>query len=122
MVRARKITDAMAIRAAHSLADFAERRGIDPNSILPTMDEVDVFPKVAADVAMQAIQDGVARLEMNWQEAYQKAKADIESARALLQMMMQQGFIKDPPRETIESILAGTIDEIKKSITDKENL
>ncbi len=122
LVRARKITDAMAIRAAHSLADFAEQNGIGPNSILPTMDEADVFPKVAADVAMQAIEDGVARLELSWQDAYQKAKADIDSARALLQMMTQQGFFKAPPSETIESILAGTIDEIKKSNTDKENL
>lgn len=122
LVRARKITDAMAIRAAHSLADFAEQRGISSNNILPTMDETDVFAKEAADVAMQAIQDGVARLELSWDEAYQKAKADIDSARALLQMMMQQGFIKNPPQDKINSILAKTINEIQKSITDKENL
>jgi hypothetical protein len=34
MVRAKKITDNMAIRAAHSLADYAEARGIDVNNIV----------------------------------------------------------------------------------------
>ncbi|HMA62799.1 MAG TPA: NADP-dependent malic enzyme, partial [bacterium] len=57
MVRSRKITDNMAIAAAHSLADYAEKRGIGPDNIVPTMDEADVFPHEAADVAMQAIED-----------------------------------------------------------------
>jgi len=62
MVRSKKITDNMAIAAAHSLADYAERRGINPENIVPTMDEADVFPVESADVAMQAIADGVARI------------------------------------------------------------
>jgi malate dehydrogenase (oxaloacetate-decarboxylating) len=43
MVRARKITDRMAIAAAQALADFAEKRGLTPGYIIPTMDETAVF-------------------------------------------------------------------------------
>jgi malate dehydrogenase (oxaloacetate-decarboxylating) len=112
LVRARKITDAMAIRAAHSLADYAEKRGIDKDNILPTMDEADVFPQEAADVAMQAIEDGVARVRMTWDEAYNIARTDIENARNLTAMLMQQGFIKEPPQEMIREVFEQTMEEL----------
>ena len=44
MVRAKKITDNMAIAAAHSLANYAEKRGIHPDNIVPNMEEAGVFP------------------------------------------------------------------------------
>jgi malate dehydrogenase (oxaloacetate-decarboxylating) len=112
LVRARKITDAMAIRAAHSLAWHAEKKGMSPEHILPTMDEADVFPQEAADVAMQAIKDGVARVQLTWDEAYDLAKHDIECARNLTEMMMQQGFIQEPPQEMIQEIFEQTIEEL----------
>ena len=43
LVRAKKVTDGMAIRCAHSIADFAEKRGINPDDIIAKMDETDVF-------------------------------------------------------------------------------
>jgi malate dehydrogenase (oxaloacetate-decarboxylating) len=105
MVRARKITDGMAIVAAHSLADYAEKRGINPNNIVPTMNEASVFPKEAADVAMQAIKEGVARINMTWDEAFQKASKDIDYSRSLTQAMMDQGFIAPPPPDMIRNAL-----------------
>jgi malate dehydrogenase (oxaloacetate-decarboxylating) len=114
MVRARKITDEMAIAAAHSLADFAEKRGIKVDDIVPTMEEAGVFPNEAADVAMQAIKDGVARVTMTWQEAYDKAKTDIDYSRGLTQSMTENGFIKKPPMEMIQSSLDWAIAEIRK--------
>ncbi len=113
MVRAKKITDNMAIAAAKSLANFAEKRGITPENIIPNMDEADVFPIEAADVAMQAIEDGVARLEMTWDEAYEKAKADIEYSRNLTKMMTEEEFIKAPDYEIIQNALNMAIDEVK---------
>ncbi len=112
LVRARKITDSMAIRAAHSLAEFAEKRGIDEDNILPSMDEVGVFPQEEADVAMQAIADGVARIELTWQQAYDTAKADIDSARRITELLMQQGLIKEPPMEMINTALSDTIKDV----------
>jgi len=112
MVRAKKITDSMAIRAAHSLADFAEKRGIDRENILPKMDEVEVFPQVAADVAIQAIEDGVSRIRLTWDEAYAKAKHEIEQSRAVTALLMKEGFIKEPPLNMINSIFADVIKEL----------
>lgn len=108
LVRARKITDKMAIRAAHSLADYAEARGINPDSIVPTMDEAEVFPREAADVAMQAIADGVARIELGYDEVFRRAKADIENARATTRALMDNGFIPSPPQELIAQALSYT--------------
>ena len=114
LVRARKITDNMAIRAAHSLADYAEARGITPDNIVPTMDEAGVFPREAADVAMQAIADGVARVNMTWEEAYQLAQADITAARQMTKSLMQEGFIAEPSGDIIEQALKFTVDVIGK--------
>jgi len=54
----------MAIRCAHSIAEFSEKRGITPDNIIATMEETDVFAQEAADVAMQAIKEGVARVNL----------------------------------------------------------
>jgi len=105
MVRARKITDSMAIAAAHSLANYAEKRGIHVNDIVPNMEEASVFPHEAADVAMQAIKDGVARVTITWEEAYQKAKKDIEHARGLTRTLMEKEYILPPPAEMIKAAL-----------------
>jgi malate dehydrogenase (oxaloacetate-decarboxylating) len=59
LVAARKITDSMAICAAHAIAAFAEKRGISTENIMPTMLESELFPVVAADVAMQAVKEAL---------------------------------------------------------------
>ncbi|HPF93925.1 MAG TPA: malic enzyme-like NAD(P)-binding protein, partial [Tenuifilaceae bacterium] len=114
MVRAQKITDTMAIAAAHSLANYAEKRGIDPENITPTMDEADVFPVEAADVAMQAIKDGVARRKVTWDEAYELAKKEIEYSRSLTHSLCKEGFINDPPQEMLQDALNFTIKQIEE--------
>ncbi len=113
MVRARKITDNMAIAAAHSLADYAEKRGISPDNIVPNMEEASVFPHEAADVAMQAIKDGVARVDITWEGAFTKAKNDIEHARCLTRALMDKEFIETPPPDMIRKALAFAISQVK---------
>ncbi|MEI6696775.1 MAG: NADP-dependent malic enzyme [Bacteroidota bacterium] len=112
MVRAKKITDNMAIAAAHSLADYAEKRGIDIENIVPTMSEAEVFPQEAADVAMQAIKDGVARVIITREEAFNKAKSDIEYSRNMVDKLTHEGFIKEPPQEMLEESLAWAIGQV----------
>lgn len=112
LVRANKITDNMAIAAAKSLANFAEKRGINPDNILPTMEEAGVFPNEAAEVASQAIADGVARISMNWDEAYNRAKEDIDYSRNLTNLLMESGFIKKPPQSLIDEALEYAIKEV----------
>jgi malate dehydrogenase (oxaloacetate-decarboxylating) len=110
LVRARKITDSMAIRCAYSIAGFSEKRGIDPDNIIATMEETDVFAHEAADVAVQAVQDGVARVQLSWDEVYQKAKADITASRSLVEDMKKLGYITEPPVEFLETALQKAID------------
>ena len=113
-VRARKITDGMAIRCAHSIADFARKRGITPDNIIVTMEETEVFAQEAADVAMQAIKEGVARITDTWENVYNKALADIKESRKVAQDLMDMGHIAAPPREMLEEALQEAIAEVRK--------
>ena len=112
IVRARKITDNMAIAAAHSIAYSAEKRGINPDYIMPTMDEPFVFPREATAVAMQAIEDKVNRIELSEQEIYQRADHDIKESRELFHHLMNEGFIRKPPISMIEESLDIAIQEL----------
>ncbi|HWR12366.1 MAG TPA: NADP-dependent malic enzyme [Rectinemataceae bacterium] len=112
-VRARKITDTMAIRCAHSLADFAKEKGIDPDHIVRTMEDTEMFAREAADVAMQAIADGVARVEDTWQNVYDKAMADISASRNMTRDLMAMGYIKEPPLEMLQQTLTEVIAEVR---------
>jgi malate dehydrogenase (oxaloacetate-decarboxylating) len=65
---------------------------------MPTMDEVDVFPREAAAVAMKAIEQGVAKLvDMTFQQEYENAKTIIMRARGMVQDAMATGYIAMPP-------------------------
>ncbi|MCX7943305.1 MAG: NADP-dependent malic enzyme [Deltaproteobacteria bacterium] len=113
LVRSRKITDEMAIAAAYSVAKFAEKKGINPERIMPTMDETEVFAHEAADVAMEAIRNGVARIKLTREEAFRKTLKDIKEARAIFKNLMDKGFIKKPPKKMIEEALKKAIEKVK---------
>jgi malate dehydrogenase (oxaloacetate-decarboxylating) len=113
-VRARKITDNMAVAAAVSLAQSAERKGLSPEYIIPKMDECEVFPEEAAAVAAQAVADGVARREVSRQEVYRIAEHDIQEAQRLHQHLMDSGFIEAPPMDLLEEALRRAIAAAEK--------
>ncbi len=96
-VRASTITDEMAIAAAESLAGMAEEKGLNPEYILPTMDEWDVFPREAAAVAMKAQEQGVARRTTTYEEEYNRAAEMIRCSREMTQLLMRDGFIPAAP-------------------------
>jgi len=108
-VQASKITDTMAIAAAHSLAEYAEKRGIHPENIVPQMDEEDVFAYEAAAVARQAITEGLAGLKFTSEEVFKQVQKEINATRALCQEMMENGYIAPPPRNLIAETLQQTI-------------
>ena len=114
LVRARKVTDNMAICAARSLARYAERRGISPDNVIPTMDEIGVFPQEAADVAIQAIEDGVARIEMSWDDAYAQAEEGIRYSRSMTDSLTENGFIAEPPQEMLVEALNWAVEQIRQ--------
>ncbi|MFO7790738.1 MAG: NADP-dependent malic enzyme [Bacteroidales bacterium] len=113
MVRARSITDNMAVAAAESLAKYAEKRGINPDDIIPKMDENAVFPEEAADVAMQAIKDGVARVDITREKALEIAKRDIDYSRGLTHHLMDENYIDTVPQELLDQALKAAVDEVK---------
>ncbi|MFA6505872.1 MAG: NADP-dependent malic enzyme [Treponemataceae bacterium] len=113
LVRAKKITDGMAIRCSHSIADFSEKRGITSDDIIAKMDETEVFAVEAADVAMQAIAEGVARVQMTWDQVHAQAKADIAASRKLADDLMAAGHIAKPPVEMLEKAMAAAIAAVR---------
>jgi malate dehydrogenase (oxaloacetate-decarboxylating) len=96
-VRARTITDEMAIAAAREVALFAEERGITEENIMPTMDEWELFPREAVAVALKAQEQGVARLDLSRDELYNLAEAKIRQARDMIQVLMDNGIIPPAP-------------------------
>jgi malate dehydrogenase (oxaloacetate-decarboxylating) len=92
-VRASTITDEMCIAAADALAGMAEEKGLTPDYIMPTMDEWEVFPREAAAVAVKAVEQGLARVPMTYDEELKNAEKIIRRSRNLTEHMMQEGFI-----------------------------
>jgi malate dehydrogenase (oxaloacetate-decarboxylating) len=89
----------MALAAAGELAGFADQRGIDPDNIVPRMDEWGVFPRVAVAVALKAQEEGVARLARTREQLLADATRVIHQAQELTRVMMEGGFIFPvPPR------------------------
>ena len=82
--------------AATALAEMAETKGLSPDYILPTMDEWEVFPREAAAVAAKAVEEGIARNPMTYEEELENAGAIINRSRDLTKMMMSEGFIAQP--------------------------
>jgi malate dehydrogenase (oxaloacetate-decarboxylating) len=76
------------------------------------MEETDVFAQEAADVAVQAVKEGVARVKLSWDEVYNTAKADIAASRALVDDMQKLGHIKEPPEGMLENALEQAITEV----------
>ena len=96
-VRAKTITDEVCIAAAVEMARTAEEKGLSADYIMPTMDDVDVFPREAAAVAMRAIEQGIAKFtDMTFEQEYENAKAIILRARGMVQDAMALGYIEMP--------------------------
>lgn len=97
-VRARTITDEMCFAAAQALADHISDR-LDPEQILPNMDDWEIFPREAAAVGMKAQEQGLAHIEMSYDELFDQATRIIRRSRELTQTMMSDGFIAGAPVE-----------------------
>jgi malate dehydrogenase (oxaloacetate-decarboxylating) len=114
LARARKITDEMAIAAAYSVANFAQRKGITPDYIMPTMDETEVFAEEAADVAMTAIKNGVARIPPDRDSVYNQTLHDIKEARAMIDVLMKADFIKSPGADMLQAAVEKAVAAVTK--------
>ncbi len=97
-VFARTITDEMAISAAEAIARTAEEKGLSETYIVPTMMEWEVFINEAVDVAMKAIEQGVARRTLTKSQLEQRASEMIKHARQETELLMKHGHIAQPPQ------------------------
>ncbi|MGR8952034.1 MAG: NAD(P)-dependent malic enzyme [Gammaproteobacteria bacterium] len=95
--RAKTITNEMCLAAAETIARMAEEKGLHPEHILPTMDEWQLFPRVAVAVAMKARQQDIAQVILTAEQEFEKASSLIKRAREMTRTMMKEGFIKEPP-------------------------
>lgn len=96
-VRAKTITDEMCIEAAKALADFAEKKGLSEDYIIPTMDEWEVYVDEAVAVGMKAIEQGLAGEKMTPEQLREKAYATIRAARETVHTLMKVRLIPPPP-------------------------
>jgi malate dehydrogenase (oxaloacetate-decarboxylating) len=98
-VRARTITDEMCIAAAEALAGAAPDAGMNPEHILPTMIDWEVYAREAVAVGMKAQEQGIARVALSADELFGQASEMILRSRRLTEMMMETGLIAQPPEE-----------------------
>ena len=95
-VRAHTITDEMCFAAAEALAGHVGDQ-LSAEQILPTMDDWEVFPREAAAVGMKAQEQGIARIQLSYDELLQKAMQIIKRSRDMTERMMEEGFIGEAP-------------------------
>jgi len=96
-VRARTVTDEMAMAAAQALAAFAEERGMHEGKILPRMDEWEVFARTAVATAMKAQEQGIARLSRSRGVLYADAERIMGQVREATEVLMRAGLIQPVP-------------------------
>jgi malate dehydrogenase (oxaloacetate-decarboxylating) len=114
IVGARKISDDMAIAAARALAEFAENRGIEPDNIIPKMDEMEVFPLEAVAVARQAIKENSARRNLNDEQILKIARRDIQQAKETYRLLSENGVIVKPDMKMIHDALDLVVKEVRE--------
>ncbi len=59
-----------------------------------------MFPREAAAVGSKAVEQGIAEKVLTREELYKTAESIITKARDETKMLMEQGFIKDPEKES----------------------
>jgi len=93
-VRVKTITDEMIIAAAQEIANFVGDK-LSEDKILPTMEEWDFYPRVAAAVAVKAVEQGVVRKSTGWKEEYERAREIIATAKLMIETLFGKGLIRN---------------------------
>ena len=93
-VGAAKITDEMCIAAADAIADFAYRRGINEDYIVPKMDEEDVYIEEALAVSKMAIKQNLAKNPLPEKELKNRITQQIKLGKKIEKSLVDSGSIK----------------------------
>jgi malic enzyme len=97
--RARSINDEIVLAAASELAARTRDRGLTAEHLLPTMEETDVFPHIAAAVATRAVELGLARHRLSHAEFLARAEERMRRPAALVRALASAGLIPPMPDE-----------------------
>jgi malic enzyme len=89
-VRARTISDQMAIAAAKELLAAARDHGLRADHLLPTMEDWKVAARIAAATGAAAVEEGLARHPMSRAAIETSALAVIAAARSAVQKLTRE--------------------------------
>lgn len=106
--RAQSIPDEMVLVAAKELAARAADRGVRVDHLLPTMEETEVFPYVAAAVADAAVRLGLARRKRSHEEFLAEARERMQRPRQLAAELYAAKLTRPMPDEPPESTTRGS--------------
>jgi len=96
-VRARTISDNMAIAAAEELVAFVRRRGLSADQLLPLMTDWTAAAGVAAAAGAAAVAEGLARNPLKREQLERLALDAIGQSRAAVAQLIEAGLIARPP-------------------------
>jgi malate dehydrogenase (oxaloacetate-decarboxylating) len=88
-IRARRITDGMALAAARELAAIRVEAGLDEHHILPALDDATVAPRVAAAAAAAAVAEGTAEGPFEREAFIARARDTIADVRAAVARLLR---------------------------------
>jgi malate dehydrogenase (oxaloacetate-decarboxylating) len=97
-VRARTITDEMCFAAAEALAGCVEE-GLDEEHILPKMMDMMIYPLQAAAVGIKAQEQGLAQVQMSYDELLSRAEVMIGAAQSATDVLMSENCILPMPED-----------------------
>jgi len=92
-VRAREISEAMMLAAAHELAAVAAEKGLQPDAIVPAMDDPELYPRVAVAAGTAAHEQGLARAWPGREALVGTVTARIAAARASVRALADAGCV-----------------------------
>ncbi|MGP8078184.1 MAG: NADP-dependent malic enzyme [Thermoplasmata archaeon] len=96
--RAKSIPDEIVLSAARELARGAERRGLSSHHLLPTMEEPEVFPEIAAAVGDASVRLGIARHRLSHDEFLARARNLMGRSARLVRALSRAGLTSPMPR------------------------
>ena len=98
-VRARSLSDGMALAAAEALAGVAREAGLQEDRVLPHMGELAAHLAVAVATGLAAQQEGLAELALPREALAAGARKRIQQARELSALLQREKLIPPPPGE-----------------------
>ncbi len=98
-VRARSLSDGMALAAAAALAGVAREAGLQEDQLLPHMGERAAHVAVAVATGLAAQREGLAALALDRDALASAARRRIEEGRRLSELLQREKLIPPPPGE-----------------------